>query len=183
MLVFYCVLRELAPDTSEVCLVDVSYEATEIGIVRDGILKYVTHAPLGIYSLSRDIASLCELPKEEALSYIRGNSALEDCLSTPKKAELKEIIRAFEDKMTELFNRTGDTLSIPKPLFVHTDRNAEKFFSKIIKNAAKRATKGEHGIHLVTSKLLGESTLEDTALLLSAHFFHKNHGCEDFKQM
>lgn len=182
MLIFYCVIRQLAADTTEVCLIDVTNEATEIGIVRDGILKYVTHAPYGTYSIARDISNLCGVPKEEALAFIRGNSALEDTLSAEKQAELEALMQTYEEHITNLFKRTGDTLSIPRPLFIHTDARTEPFYKERIKNAAAQATKSEHGLHLVTSKLLNGNEDSDTALLLSANFFHKLHGCDDFEQ-
>lgn len=182
MLVFYCVLRQLAPDTTEVCLVDITNEATEIGIIRDGVLKYTTHAPFGMYAIARDIAALCKIPTEESLAFIRGNNALLETLSPEKVAELDVVVGAYEDKIADLFKRTGDSLSIPRTLFLHTDIRTEQFFSERIKKAGARATRSEHGVHLVTSKLLGESKTTDTALLLSAHFFHKMHACEDFEQ-
>jgi hypothetical protein len=183
MLIFYCVLRDLAPDTSEVCLIDVTFEATEIGIVRDGILKYSTHAPFGSYTIAREISSVCDVPKEEALGFIRGNTALLETLSTQKKSDLETVLANYEEKMVALFQRTGDTLSIPRPLFIHADVRLEPFFSERIKNAAMQATKSEHGVHLVTSKLFENSKINDSALLLSAYFFHNMHACEDFQQV
>lgn len=40
MLPFFYVMNELSSSTTEYCLVDITYEATEIGIVREGILNY-----------------------------------------------------------------------------------------------------------------------------------------------
>lgn len=182
MLIFYCVLRQRAHDTTEVCLVDVTHEATEIGIVRDGILRYVTHVPFGTYSIARDIVKLCGVPTEEALAYIRGNSSLEATLSESKRAELSTLISTYEKHIVDLFKRTGDALTIPRSLFLHTDARTESFFCARIKNAANTATRSEHNIHLVTSKLLEETESTESALLLSAYFFHKLHGCDDFEQ-
>ena len=180
MLIFYCVLKKMTPDTKEVCLVDITSEATEIGIVRDGVLKYVTHAPFGIHTIARDIATLCKIPFEEALSYLQGSTELDKTLSPMVQEELAIILDTYVEKMSELFLRTGDKLAIPRPLFIHTDTRTEKFFSEHIKKAATKATTTEHGVHLVTRKLYKETSVEDTALLLSAHFFHKIRGCADF---
>ena len=180
MLIFYCVLKKMAPDTKEVCLVDVTSEATELGIIRDGVLRYVTHAPFGIHTIARDIASLCKITFEEALAYIEGATELDKTLKPSVQEELQIILDTYDDKMTELFMRTGDQLAIPRPLFIHTDTRTEQFFAEHIKKAAANATNAEHGVHLVTQKLLGETTVDDTALLLSAHFFHKMHTCVNF---
>lgn len=179
MLVFYCVLKKMAPDTKEVCLIDVTSEATEIGIIRDGILRYVTHAPFGIHTIARDISTLCNITFEESLSFIRGEIELENTLKPAVLAELEAIVETYEQQMAELFKRTGDQLAIPRPLFIHTDERNEKFFGDHIKKAASIATKADHGVHLVTQKLLNDTGSSDTALLLSAHFFHKMHECDD----
>lgn len=180
MLIYYSIVKKLAPNTSEICLVDVTSEATEIGIVRDGILRYVTHAPFGINTIARDISALCKIPLKEALGYIRGEINLEKTLKSTVQEELAFILTTYEEKLAELFSRTGDTLAIPRPLFIHTDSRTEKFFSEHLKNAAHFVTKGEHGIHLVTQKLLNDTVIDDTALLLSAHFFHKQDECIRF---
>lgn len=182
MIVFYYVMRKLAVDTSEVCLVDVTSEATEIAIVRDGILKYVTHAPFGMYTIARDIAALCDIPKEEALSYIRQSVNLKANLSDSKQKELHAIVTTYEEKISDLFKRTGDSLAIPRTIFLHTDVKTEPFFAERIKNAALLATKSDHNVHLVTTKLLLKNEEIDTALLLSSYFFHKMSECKNFKQ-
>ena len=113
MLVFYCVLRQLAPDTTEVCLIDITHEATEIGIVRDGILKYVTHVPFGTFTIARDIASLCKVPNEEALAYLRGNTALEqtrDNLKAFAKTNTN-YIKAVEEQSVKSYNSNVNTSS------------------------------------------------------------------------
>lgn len=183
MLIFYCVLQKMRPDTTEVCLIDITSEATEIGIVRDGVLRYTTHTPSGIYTLARDIAALCDIPHEEALGFIRGNTTFVETLSEAKKSELQVVIDTFIEEIATLFKRTGDQLAIPRPLFIHTDDRCETFFSDIVKQAAHKATKAEHGIHLITSKLLPDHQLNDTAILLSAHFFHNPENCATFEQL
>jgi hypothetical protein len=71
MYLYYRTLRALHPHTSEICLVDVTNEATEIGIVRDNVLRYASFTPFGMYDLAREIALACTIPKEEAYSYIK----------------------------------------------------------------------------------------------------------------
>lgn len=183
MLIFYCVMQELAPDTSEICLIDVTFEATEIGVVRDGVLKYVTHAPYGMYTIAREIAETCKIPKEEALAYVRGSDAITKTLSSDKAAALDAVVTKYESRIAELFKRTGDALSVPRALFLHTDSRPEEFYKNRLKNAAIEATKCDHSVHLVTSKLLGEQAIDDTALMLSATFFHKMRCNDGFEQV
>jgi len=173
MYMFYQVLKYLHPDTSEICLIDITNEATEIGIVRDNILQHVTYAPYGLFSISREIALACSIPREEAYTLLKeGSDTVKSMYSESKQKEIETIFSSYEEKVSEAFKNTGDALSIPKTLFVHTSRNTEEFFSKHLKNAATQATGKAHSIHLFTSELLGDKTMEDSALALSAHFFH-----------
>lgn len=177
MYAYYDVLKNLNPDTAEACIIDVTSEATEIGIIREGILTHVTHIAYGTFSIAREIALLCKIPKDEAYTYIKGGTSfVETKLSASKKAELDIIIEGYEDRVTELLKTTGDTLSIPKTVFLHTDAATEPFFVHHIEKAARKATAMNHTIHPITSLLFEEPPEGDTALLLSAHLFHKEHG-------
>ena len=196
MLVYYCVIRELYPTATEFCLVDVTYEATEIAIIRDGILRYSTHTPIGAYSLARDISAALKIPKEEAFTYLKDSDINEtiDALPEKKQDALRDVLRDYQQHLAELFQQTGDDLSIPKTVFLHTDLYTEPFFREQIIKAAEKATHGGHIIHEVTGELLSkrysqeektalQDTLNETALLLSAQFFHKQHHCRDFEQL
>lgn len=176
MYLYYDVLKHLKPDTSEICLIDVTSEATEIGIVRDGTLSHVTHTAFGTFSIAREISAMCKIPKEEAYTYLKGGTSfVETKLPTEKMAELDVMIEAYEDKIAELFKLTGDALAIPKTLFLHTEVATEAFFVKRLQNAAKKATSMKHTVHPVTSLLFEETTQGDTGILLSAHYFHRKH--------
>jgi hypothetical protein len=173
MYLFYRALKDLHPNTSEICLIDVTNEATEIGIMRDDVLKYTTFIPFGLYSLAREIAVACNIPNEEAYTYLKdGRDITVGAFSEQKVAEVEKIFAAYQEKLSVLFAQTGDMLSIPKTLFLHTTRNTEEFFSKHLKAAAKKATGSTHNIHLFTSELIGNISVEDTALALSVYQFH-----------
>jgi hypothetical protein len=169
MHLFYRVLKDLHPDTSEICLIDITDEATEIGIVRDNILKQTTHVPIGMYTLAREIASACNIPKEDAYTYIKDGTVVQ---TDKNAAAIEGIFASYESSIAELFSRTGDSLSIPKTLFLHTAKTTEDFFAKRLKEAAKRSTGSTHTVHLFTSELLGDTAMEDTALALSSYYFH-----------
>src|SRR3990167_6612835 len=66
MLPYFFVIQDIVPPGTDYCLVDLTYEATEIGIVREGVLTYCTHTPYGAFTLAREIS--------EALGY-RNHSA------------------------------------------------------------------------------------------------------------
>ena len=173
MHVFFEALQTLHPDTKECSLVDVTAHATELGIVRDGMLRHTAHTAHGAISIAHDVAALTEVPLEEAMGYVRENGVTtEQSLSASKQEEITGITDTYEANLEELFNHTGDSLSIPKSIFMHTDARTEAFFTKHIKKAAKQSTDITHVVHPITSALLGKQTIEDSALLLSAFVFH-----------
>jgi hypothetical protein len=196
MLMFHCIIRELYNQLSEYCLIDITYEATEIGVVRGGILRYCTHAPIGISTLARTLVTVLNIPLEEAYAFLKEpyhTRALES-LSETKLAEVAVIFDEYQNNLAKLFRETGDKLSIPKILFMHGDHQTEEFFSRQLVAAAKKATNSTHAVHGVSTELLTKNyTAEekkllltvtlDTAVLVAAQFFHKQHHCNDFIQV
>lgn len=196
MLMFHCIIRELHFNATEYCLIDVTFEATEIGIVRGGILRYCTHTTTGISSIARSVASALDIPLAEAYAFLKEpyhTHALGE-LSELKRLAVNQVFEDYQTAITKLFHETGDSLSIPKMLFLHGSEQSEAFFAKHISSAAKGATKSEHTVYPVTEELLTttytpeqkqivETTVPDTALLVAAQFFHKQHHCNDFIQV
>jgi hypothetical protein len=104
-------------------------------------------------------------------------------LTADQKDKLDVVLTTFQKKLVELFYETGDTLSIPKTIFFHSSHLYEPFFETHIRQAAKQATMTTHWLHPVTTDLLNKTyseserkrlltTTTDTALLVSALFFH-----------
>lgn len=195
ILLYYCTMRNLFPNNDDLCLIDITDEATEIGIVRDGSLTYSTHTPYGYFSVAREISEVTNIPLHEALGHLKSESidALKAKISESKSEEVDIIFKSYIENVTNLFHETGDTLSIPKTLIVHADMNFEPIFIPTIQRAAKIATKIEHTAVSLAEKLSESYSTEenakravmpnDTSLYLAAEFFHKQKHCLDFKYL
>ncbi len=194
ILMMYSVVRDLLPHIFEVCLVDITYEATEIGVVRDGSLQYCTHTPFGAFSLARELAAVLNTPLHEAFGYLHTENpfAFIESLSQKQKDEVEAIFDAYIEKLNDLFHETGDSLSIPKQIAIHCDIKSETFFMHMVEKAAKRSLKTSPITTLISSHILkqtydpasGENFMKshnDTALLLSALFFHMHHDSNSFE--
>ncbi|MCA9353971.1 MAG: hypothetical protein KC877_00440 [Candidatus Kaiserbacteria bacterium] len=194
ILMLFSVTRELLPKTYDICLVDVTYEATEIGVVRDGTLSYCTHTPFGSFSLAREISAITNVPLHEAFGYLHTDKPLAfmEALSAEQRKGVDAAIEAYIEKLSALFRETGDALSIPKKISLHADLKSEPLFTGLIMKAAKRNLKSEPIITPISGKIIemtyAESTKKttqvvtgDTALLLSAQFFHKRKPRETFE--
>ena len=196
MLPYYATLSNLIQPTADFCLVDITYESTEIGIVRDGILTYCTHTPYGSFSIAREIAEALSIPLEEAYGYLTCDDMT--CFvtqsSTAQQDEINKILKAYHQRISELFKETGDTLSIPKKIYLHGNLETEPFFNDHILKAASMTTKMPHAAYNVSVELLGrhytpeevtafKALGSDTALLISAQFFHTQALHHKFEQL
>jgi cell division ATPase FtsA len=196
ILLFYAVSKAILAKSYDLCLIDITYEATEIGIVRDGILTYSTHTPYGSFSLAREIAAVTNVPLHEAFGYLHTDKPYSFMVSLSKQQrdEIEKVFDAYTEKVSLLFKETGDDLSIPKQMFLHSDLKSETLFVDLIEKATKRAVKIEPYITPVSSEIIKQSyqpeengdkpTLPtDTALLLSAQFFHTQPSREHFEYL
>lgn len=194
MLMLFSIARQLFPETYDISLIDVTYEATEIGIVRDGTLSYSTHTPFGSFSLAREISAITKVPLHEAFSYLHTEKPYSflNNVSDNQKKDIEKVFEEYTKKVTDLFHETGDTLSMPKRIAVHSDLHSEPLFLDLIKNAAKRVLKTEPHITPISAEIISKayeidpeeakkSVSGDTALLLSAQFFHKDAGEHNFQ--
>ncbi len=185
VLPYFIVMSDLLKDTTkEYCLVDITYEATEIAIVRDGILTHTTHTPNGAFTIAREISDILGVPVEEAYGYLtcEDMSCFVGLETDEKKAQVEAVLLKYEDTLADLFKQTGDTLAVPKKIYVHGNLATEPFFNMRILSGAAKATKMHHAVYNVTAELLkkyyGDDAKgltehqHDTALLISAQFFH-----------
>lgn len=172
MYLYYQVLKHLHPDTNEVCLIDVTNEATEIGIVRDNVLRSTTYTLFGMYSLARSIAEACDIPKEEAFSILKSGTSIEETYTKSQITAIEKVCTEYVHALAELFTQTDDTIMVPKTFFLHTSADTEQFFSEKIKDACALANIQNNSVLLCTSELLTDTTMEDTALALSTYYYH-----------
>ncbi|MCA9362656.1 hypothetical protein KC906_04725, partial [Candidatus Kaiserbacteria bacterium] len=134
----------------------------------------------------REISAITKIPLHEAFAHLHSEKPLAFIKSlTPKQAEeVETLLDSYTEKISELFQQTGDALSIPKQIILHSDLDSEPLFASLVSKAAKRAIKAEPFITPVTKELItqtfkaattdsGTKIPLDTALLLSAQFFHK----------
>lgn len=171
MYIFYLTLRNLQASTNEACLIDVTGEATEIGIIREGVLQHTTFAPTGMFNIARDLATLNDVPREEAFGYLKDTSReLSERLPKSLETKVQNVLETYQQALAEAFRRTGDQLSIPKTIYLHTDARTEQFFIEQIERAALEATGKPHVVHPITAKVLNLPEDKDMPLLVGANF-------------
>jgi len=179
MLANYFATRTLIPHVYDVCLVDVTDEATEIGIVRDGSLQYSTHVAFGRASIAREVAAATNIPLHQAFSSFPTTDAI-----TASK-DLQPIFTAYTDRIKDLFKETGDRLTIPKNVYMQTDTSVESAFMPLITSAAKAASKSSVKLTSIKDRLLEpkEQNCTDVPLVIAASFFHTSGKRSHFEYL
>lgn len=172
MLVFYSALRDMFPNSTEACLIDITGEATEIGVVRNHELTRVKHTTFGHQTIARILNDKLNLPEGMADTIMCGNATE---LTSKQQIVLDSVVQEYIDELVVMIQSLGTTLTIPKPLFIHCDKRHEEFFIKHVRKAAEAATHITHMTTPITSRLYTKSQSQDTALYLSGYFFHKLH--------
>ena len=185
-MIFHAMIYDLYPQTTDYCLVDVTYEATEIAIIRNGRLLYSTNAAIGINTLARNFAKVLNIPHEEAYAFMREPyySTARGALHAVKLAAAESVLADYHTQLVSLLKETGDILSIPRVIFLHGSSLADAIIKDQLTSAAKICTKSSHSIYEITAEILTKEYnaeekslflrgLPDTGVVLAAQFFHK----------
>lgn len=172
MFLYYCLLRNTQSQLTDICLLDVTHEATELGIIRDGALIHATHNVHGAHSVAREISNAATVPLEEAYSWVQ------DTGLANSSGEIQAVSEAYQKTLLQLFSDTGDDLGVPQTIFLHCPAKTGKYFSSQIQAAADSAAMKLRIIQPVTAKLIDEALpLADTALAVSISFWQQRSSC------
>jgi len=163
MSAFYYATKQLQAHVYDVCLLQITAEATEIGIVRDGSLTHCAHIAFGRNAIVREVEALTKQPVSDI------TQRLSDILATTEEAG-QDILLAYQKRITELLKQTGDSLSIPRTMYLAASDSDTKALQNSIQQATEAASK-------TTSTILSVSefdTMHKTPHLMSipTRFFH-----------
>ena len=178
MLSFYHATRQLKPHVYDVCLVDITDEATEIGIVRDGSLTYCTHTPFGTLALARELSAETNKPLSEVVTRIS------ELFNETSQATAKILLKAYQEKIIELFRETGDALSIPRTVYLLAEQPVLETLQPTIKQAATKASKTTTTILTVPEIMNNtDEKIQDYSLATAARFFHTTQNLRHFEYL
>jgi len=171
MMANYYVTDALQPSGVDFCLVDITNEATELGIVRHNALQYSTHVAFGRASIAREIAVATGAPLHDAFTSMR---TMQDSQET--QTDINATLAAYQAQIIQLFKETGDRLSIPKHIYLEADAELGEFFRPIVEAAGKEASKGNVLVTIITPNLLQIDSTQtketDVPLTIARRFFH-----------
>lgn len=178
MLVSYCVLRDMYPQFTSFCVVSITGETTEFGIVENGTLIRSIFAPYGIGTLIQGIMRKTRSSETDVMSTLEAYTANDLDKATTEKIEsaLQEYAETVRTSLTDDLAHDH----IPKNIIFITDAGIEHVLKRDLLAAIHTFTGEEHQVTVVDSHTTVADTGDadpDTYLALGCRFFHKLHGC------
>jgi len=196
MTAFYYTILDLYPEIEDFCLVDVTDEATEIGVVRNSILSYSTHMPFGLVSLAREVSEILGITINEAREFFDSSNSKNylEKYSEAKKKDVESVIIEYQKRLEKLFRRTGDELSVPKVFFLNGDSFKVDFFKQCILTVMEKDSQNDYVVNETADDLLKKYYKDEKwnnlgkeknnmAILVSAQFFHTKNFNRAFEQL
>jgi cell division ATPase FtsA len=175
MLVMYCVLRDLFPTVGSICIIDVTSEATEFGIVEHNLLAENLFIPFGSSTFIRALAEETGKPISEAEMYLTDQNTL-----STTDAELEETRAKYQESVTSAFSDLLSRRMIPSNIIITAQPKYQAFFKAMLEQTLQTVQGKNLRFIEVDPHIINEIASEnepDVYLALSARFFHKLHGC------
>lgn len=154
-------------------LLDISGDASEIGIVVNGQLHTVMSNSWGHNAIARELAAITNQPPETALSRLKDERTglLED-LPEQQAAEYKTVKANFVTKLSDLIERATTEAELPAHYLLHTDTGLHGLGELLAREAIAAVGTEQHSLSLVSQKLLDVAPIQETRLALAAAVFH-----------
>lgn len=173
MFSYYQAIQSLSPNLSEVCLLDIGAEATELGVVKDGILSQTSHQPTGHYTIAADVMTATKVPAEEAVAAIKQDFATLFVSTTDtQRGKITKAITTYEESVTLLFENAEEFAAVPKQVYLHTDTGFESFFTPHIESAASsgNVTRDVKNVNATSFEM---ADFAEKKILVTSYVFHK----------
>lgn len=184
MLVVYCVLRDVFREQNALSIINVTREATEIGIVNDGALVDSIHTPYGSNTLVREIVKQSGGTTEDAVSQLRTFS--EQTTNKDSRKKMQTYFASYTESVSEAIRIITEDKALPQTIAITAPPQLEDFFAQTLPCIAEEATGVKYTILNFQKGLLDEIAVNHNADVLTAvtsRFFHKLHGCGEFEPL
>ncbi len=143
MSIYFRAVLEKAPNTTEACFINSTLKGTELMVLRDSLPVSSTYLAI----------EMPTNPRSKAVSTATKNVSLQE--------------------LTTLFKNTGDGLSLPKKMYLHSTSLVESSLISLLETASKSATGVAHQVHSTITEFFLPTGTSPDPLACSAFVFHK----------
>lgn len=153
MMVLFYVVRGVFPNQSDYCILDVTNEAVELGVVRDKNLTYCSHINGGTNTIAQTINQLTELPHETVMTYLKTPDieARQSHIPDTKQPLVDKVLLQFQKDLHGLFYEPGDVLITPRTVYLHCDPLLEDFYIEQVQTAICRPLQSTCAVRVITN--------------------------------
>lgn len=170
---FYCVFRDIYPETESCWIIDITGESTQIGIVECGTLECAYAVPWGSDTLLRHIGTKLKMPYDDVATQLR---ALEEkTLAPAERNRLTPHMTAYGDALQDAVKQLSKKYHAPLTVIF---AGAPLDYRELLASQVHEAVMGHEGDSAPEVKLaqkdikkIAEGT-EDIALAAAIRFIH-----------
>lgn len=175
MSAFGSVMKEVDPDLKTFCAIDISGEATEIAVVKDGVVQQTTFIPYGTTTLIRNISRADKNSEHDSASRLRAYS--EKTIAVGDGAHIGEQLRTYQKNFTEAVEKLHETHHIPSSVVVSMLPGTDAILMEQIAGSLSDITKETHTFVTLEGGILAEIARDahDGIIAVLARSFHENH--------
>lgn len=171
---FFRMMLSLAPKSLDCSLLYIGENNSELLIVRDGLPQSASFSQFGLDDMATRVSEKTNISLGDVRNITKTNSV--DPLSLAndgKKALVASAFNSYEAELKNLLGRTGDSLSLPKTVYLLAPRSHEEHFSTLVERLAKEVSGTTHSVHPITTEFFGFGQNVDPMLVALAYVFHK----------
>ena len=176
MFTMYCLLCDVFPKDTSLCVIDVTAETTEFALIEQAMLVENIFIPSGSSSFIRDTMELTGQPASDIQSFMNTETDTTH-LDSPKIAQ---SVKAYTDQVSAMVSTLQEKNILPTTIVITVQKPYELFFTSAITNALKSILSKKLTILDLKSEILKNSDSHeeiDMYLMILAQFFHKSRKC------
>jgi len=182
LLVLYCVLRDLFPKTDSLCIINITGETTEFGIVEGGTLVESLTVQSGTNTVMRSMMESQDRTAVEIASLFELLEA--GSLTKTAEEEVQKSVNSFVRILEESMRKNFTTRRFPKTAFILAPNTLTRLLVKEMSPFIQTVIHDDQALLTFSADLLKEISYHDVPdpyLSIVARFFHKLHGCGEIE--
>jgi len=168
---YYRVIQNIFKNVNSMCIINMSDEATEFGVVENGLLHENKYDSYGTNTFIREIMQKTGKPKGDVVASLHAYSESSHISS----AEIEAYVEIYATRIAETLSALFAKRLIPNEIFIATNSVHQKIFKDIISLAFKKVSKSQkHIIHLDGNMIehIALGATDDVYLSILSRFFH-----------
>jgi cell division ATPase FtsA len=131
MLIMYCVMRDFFPRLQSLCIINITGEATEFGIIENNLLIENTFVPYGSTTFVREIMEATGKPSSDIITNLQAH----DDDSPLVEPDFSDQVESYKAKILEAVTHIRTRRIFPSDVIITAHQPYEPIFKHMIEQA------------------------------------------------